>query len=101
MSRTWKSIALLCALAVGCGGAKPHPFTDSARPLAQAMSGAVKAKNKATVDQIVAKADDYVSKSKITKGEAEVFRSVKDLCGQDKWDAAQALIDNSLAIKTQ
>lgn len=90
------TLVLALLFAVGCG-VKPAPFTEKAKPLASSLKVAVEKRNKAEIDRIVAKAEQYRQSKVFGESELKIVKTVQEYANKDEWDKAQKLIDDSLS----
>ncbi|MFO0948402.1 MAG: hypothetical protein U1D30_21190 [Planctomycetota bacterium] len=93
-------LLLALTLVLGCGGARPTPFSEKMRPLGQAMEKAVQKKDRAEMTKILDKAKAFREQGHLRSEELEVLNQVEAYANADDWEAANKLIVDSNRIKT-
>lgn len=91
---------LALATALGCGGARPTPFSEKMKPLGMAMERAVQKKDVAEMAKIIEKAKSFREQGHLRAEEMEVLNQVDAYAKADNWEAASKLIVDSNRIKT-
>lgn len=96
--RQFASLAFALGLVLGCGGARPAPFSDKAKPLATSMRDALQQKNLEKIPPIVESAKRFQQRDGVTQEELAVLEACQKYAQEDKWEAASELIEKSLKL---